>query len=156
MKYLLIAVVVLSAAIFSLEAFAEQKSIFCSETYKHGSSSEESCQDGCSKKCDLNGLIADGWKIDTNMPREIIEQPSHGDGKMSIGCTCIGTQYVLSKTEKKVEVAPGTDNSVEVIKKEVELLKKENEMLKKENQMLTKENEVLKKENDARKVKKRK
>ena len=51
------------------------------------------------------------------------------------GCTCVGTQYVLSKVEK-ISVAPKNDSNTALLEKEIELLKKENEMLKEENKAL--------------------
>lgn len=60
-------------------------------------------------------------------------------------CQCLGAKYVLSKEEKKTEVAPEPDKNFELLKKEIELIKKENDILKKDVEALKQENEVLKK-----------
>jgi FtsZ-binding cell division protein ZapB len=165
MKVLSIAVLLFSISIFKLDAFAEQKMIFCGETYRQAENhdlawmlrKETVCKDACMKDCELDKLLSVGWKIDTNMHKEIIKEEWMIAGRSYIrGCTCNGIQYVLSKAEKKVEVAPDTDKVSELLKKEMELLKKENDMLKKENEGLKKEGEVLKQENDALKTKSKK
>jgi hypothetical protein len=103
MKYLLIAVLVLSASSISMDVFAaEQKIIFCAEGYKYGNelSDIDSCQKECFVKCELNGLLSDGWKIDTKMAKEITKETWKSFWFFQSGCTCTGTEYVLSKEEK--------------------------------------------------------
>ena len=142
MKYLLIAVLVLSASSVSQKAFAEQKIIFCAESssYRKGYKSDfgqSKCNDACAEEvdCGRDGLLSEGWKIDTTMQKERIKEfskkyPFVGD------CTCKGTQYVLSMVEKKVEASQEVDKNIDLLKKEIELLKKENELLKQENSSL--------------------
>ncbi|MBC7961616.1 MAG: hypothetical protein H7Y05_01585 [Steroidobacteraceae bacterium] len=133
MKYLLIAVLVLSPLGVSLDAVAEQKILFCSEGYRSTESFAESrCLTACTIDCDLKGLLSNGWKIDTNMPKRIT--PPSNDVLELMYCECTGTQYVLSKSDNKE--AGDTNINVELLKKEIELLKKENGMLQKENDAL--------------------
>lgn len=171
MKRLLIAVLVLSALGASLEAYAEQKIVECGERYRFKTNygTEEMTQDVCKKVCatsKIEDYLKDGWKIDSNQPTTFT--PKIGDslamelskdmlknhgvnftaemvGWISEDCVCLGTKYVLSKVEKKVEVAPEPDKNLELMKKEIELLKKENDMLKKDSEALKQENEALKK-----------
>lgn len=137
MKYLLIAVLALSASSVSMDAFAVQKIIFCAETVTvrpYDATTVPLCEQKCGVDCRLDGLISEGWKIDTNMTKQVPlkEWPLEKFNQ----CICNGTQYVLSKVEKEVEVAIGTDKDTEFLKKEIELLKKEIELLKQENQSL--------------------
>ena len=155
MKYLLIAVLALSALSVSLKAFGGQKIIFCGETSSYrpvykGDDGAENCNKVCAGKtrdCGLNDLLVEGWKIDANMAKTIpmpIPEPIKVETSFMGICSCNGTQYVLSKVEKKIEVAPEPDKNLELLKKEIELLKKENDMLKKDGEALKQENEALK------------
>ncbi len=128
MKYL-IAVVLLFAMDISLEANAtEQKTVFCAQTYKYAQY-EPDCAAKCGD-CGLQNLLSEGWIVVLKTPKEIIKEEWWSGGGINFGCTCIGTQYVLSKGEKKVGVTNNTDKTAELLKNEIELLKKENEMLK--------------------------
>lgn len=143
MKKLLIAVLVLSALSVSLEAFAEQETVFCGETssYRAGRCVEQMFVDDCNRSCTANysscglePLLADGWKVDATMLKGLRTKSNMYDTKVWYDgvCTCNGTQYVLSKVEKKVDAAPEPDRNTALLNKEIELLKKENEMLKQE------------------------
>jgi hypothetical protein len=128
------------------------------------------CNAACSTP-KIEDYLKSGWKIDTNQPTRFIPNISddwaqymaksehnrtgYTDIKWVLKkyCTCHGTKYVLSKTEKKVVVDPPPDNTVELLKEIELLMKKEIELLKKEIDMLKKENEGLKKENDTLKAK---
>lgn len=168
MKRFLIAVLVLSVLGVSLEAYAEQKIIFCGDTssyqksYQYDDDGRRQCNNFCAlktKNCGLNDLLAEGWKIDANMvktiPMELPPVPQSMESSdfvkyvnefmFSGTCSCSGTQLVLSKDEKKIEVAPESDKNLELMKKEIELLKKENDMLRKDGEALNLENEALKK-----------
>lgn len=156
MKNILTAMLVLSSLGVSLDAFAEQKIIFCGETssyrpYYKGDDGDRNCNNVCAsstKNCGLDDLLARGWKIDANMAKTIpmkSPEPLAADTFFIGNCTCNGTHYVLSKEEKKIEVAPEPDKNMELLKKEIELLKKENDMLKKDGEALKQENELLKK-----------
>jgi hypothetical protein len=100
MKYLLIAILVLSASSVSLYAFAaEQKIIFCVEGYRYGNelSDAESCKKECYVGCNINGLLSEGWKINTKMTKNITNNEWKNFLLFKSGCTCTGTEYALSK-----------------------------------------------------------
>jgi FtsZ-binding cell division protein ZapB len=137
MKYLLVAVL-LSVSVFSSVSYAEQQILFCTDTYKYGwKTGQKSCGNRCDIDCGLNNLLQDKWKIDATTPKEIIKENWWGlDSNQEYGCTCVGTQYVLSKAESnKVEAVPDSNN-IALLNREIELLKKENDMLKQENTAL--------------------
>lgn len=137
MKCMLIVMLLLSALGVSQKALADQKIIFCTDTYKYGwATGQKSCGSKCDVDCGLNNLLQDQWKIDATTPKEIIKDNWMGVySNQEYGCTCVGTQYVLSKVEK-ISVAPKNDSNTALLEKEIELLKKENEMLKEENKAL--------------------
>ena len=100
MKYQFVAVLLLSVSFVSLDAFAtEQKIIFCVDGYKYGneSSDAESCKKECYVGCNLNGLLSDGWKIDTKITKDITNTEWKNFLLFKSGCTCTGTEYSLSK-----------------------------------------------------------
>lgn len=129
----------------------------------------------CGRACTtrpVEDYLGDGWKIDTNQPTTFVPKVSDNMAKdinkamnerklwgakeneetvgllkniVNDSCVCTGTQYVLSREEKKIEVTPEPDKNSELMKKEIELLKKENDMLKKDSEALKQENEALKK-----------
>ena len=104
MKYLLIAVLIVSASAVSPDAFAAgQKIVFCAEGIKYGneSSDADSCKKECFVACSLNELLAEGWEIDTKRPKEIIKTEWTNFLFFETGCTCTGTEYVLSIEEKR-------------------------------------------------------
>jgi len=150
MKRLLIAVVVTALGV-SLDAFAEQKNVFCVETFlykpTHSDDTNKSrCGNVCADRgdCNLKAFLADGWKIDESMAKNIpmtYPKPLSQDTFFSGVCECSGTQYVLSKAVK----INNTDKNTALLEKEIVLLKKEIELLKKENEMLKQENGALKK-----------
>lgn len=110
MKYLLIALLILFASGVSLDAFAtEQKIIFCADGYKYGYESvdADSCKKECFVACNLYSLLSDGWIIETKMPKEITNTEWKNYWLWQSGCTCTGTQYVLSKDEKDARKAKG-------------------------------------------------
>jgi len=141
MKYLLVAVLVLSASSASIDAFAEQKIIFCGETISYrkydqsDSVGDVYCSAACKSEpdCNRDGLLSEGWKIDITMPKSKRMTATQRFSFLG-SCTLNGTQYVMSKAEMKV--TQETDKNIELLKKEIELLKKENEILKQENDAL--------------------
>jgi hypothetical protein len=145
MKCMLIVMLLLSALGVSQKALADQKIVFCVDTYKYGwKTGKASCGPKCDVDCGLKYLLQDQWKIDATTPKEIIEENWWGfNSNEEHGCTCVGTQYVLSKVEK-IDVAPRNDSNTALLEKEIELLKKENELLKKENEMQKEENRACK------------
>ena len=104
MKYLLIAVLVVSAACVSPDAFAAgQQIIFCAEGFKYGneSSDADSCKKECFVGCNLTGLLSEGWEIDSKKPKEVTKKEWLNFLFFESGCTCTGTEYVLTKEEEK-------------------------------------------------------
>ena len=79
----------------------KQKIIFCVDSYKYGLTNEDSCKKECYVKCDLNGFILEGWKIDNKIPKEITKVEWTNYLLFKSGCTCIGMEYVLSKDRVK-------------------------------------------------------
>jgi hypothetical protein len=138
MKYLLIAAMLISATSVPMVSFAEQKIVFCSEEYSAGNKYFMSkCGAACTTDCDLDNLLTNGWKIDTNMPKKI-QPPSMTEVEAALyGCVCKGTQYVLSNADNNSDDGTEPNKNIELLKKEIELLKKENRMLKQENNLLT-------------------
>jgi FtsZ-binding cell division protein ZapB len=136
------------------------------------------CNKACTTS-KIEDYLKDGWKIDTNTPtsfrpdlsEEQAENVAKDFARSGVGvgmkrnytgeeipilikissCMCSGTKYVLSKVDKKFEVVPPPDNTVELLKKEIELLKKEIDMLKKDGEALKQENEALKKKTTKKK-----
>jgi hypothetical protein len=104
LKYLLVAVLIVSASAVSADAFAGgRKVIFCAEGFKYGneSSDADSCKKECFVGCNLNGLLSEGWKIDTKKPREITREKWMNFLLFESGCTCTGTEYELTKGEER-------------------------------------------------------
>lgn len=133
MRSLLIGVLLLITAASQGAYAAEQKILFCCDSYEYGYFSKETCKPKCDVACGLQDLLSDGWSIVSTAPKKIVKQDWF-DGE-KFGCTCVGTQYVLSKVDAKLYV-PQDNKNIELLKREIELLKKENDMLKQENDAL--------------------
>ena len=104
MKYLIIAVLIVSASAVSADAFAAgQKIVFCAEGIKYGneSSDADSCKKECFVACSLNGLLSEGWEIDSKRPKDVTKTEWTNFLFFKSGCTCTGTEYVLSKEGKR-------------------------------------------------------
>lgn len=104
MKYLVLAVLIsFTAAVSADVCAAEQKSIFCAEGIKYGneSSDAESCKKECFVGCNLEGLLSEGWKIDTKRPKEITREKWINFLLFESGCTCTGSEYVLTREENR-------------------------------------------------------
>ena len=104
MKYLIIAVLIVSASAVSADAFAAgQKIVFCAEGIKYGneSSDADSCKKECFVACSLNGLLSEGWEIDSKRPKDVTKTEWTNFLFFKSGCTCTGTEYVLSKEGEK-------------------------------------------------------
>lgn len=125
---------------------AEQKIVFVVDYFKlRGSkTTAEKCERSCSVKFNtgkLEPLTSTGWKIVSSTSKEAIcvDDWAVAPGyPLTLGCSGIGTQYVLQKDD------PILEPKAEVPNKEVELLKKETELLKQEIALLKQENENLK------------
>ena len=104
MKYLLLAVLISSASAATAHVFAaEQKTIFCAEGIKYGneSSDADSCKKECFVGCNLEGLLSEGWKIDTKKTKEITREKWTNFLLFESGCTCTGSEYVLTREESR-------------------------------------------------------
>ena len=116
---------------------AEQKIIFCSSSYKAQGVDVPLCPSYCRNTCELNTLLSNNWKIESSSFSEVVQLTWHSAGGFgalayeSSGCTCLGTQYVLSLNSDNVNKvnSPNEDK----LKNEIEQLKKENERLKQKN-----------------------
>jgi len=109
--------VILLLASNAFSAESTQKLVFCVDKFNYGGLTNESdCFKMCQKHtCDLESLLTDGWRIIASSPKEIIEQnwtyvnaetlrlidPKKPARPGYLGCTCIGTQYVVEKMEQK-------------------------------------------------------
>jgi len=103
-KYLLIAVLIVSAPAVPPDAFAAgQRIVFCADGIKYGneSSDADSCKKECFVACSLNELLSEGWGIDSKKPKEVTRTEWTSFLFFESGCTCTGTEYVLSKEEKR-------------------------------------------------------
>jgi hypothetical protein len=141
MKNMLITILVLSCLLLSQYAFAEQKTIFCGDSYKYGTFKED-CVKKCAEfNCKIDEFTENGWIIKSYSPKEIVKQDwEFKFAKYQYGCTCVGTQYVLIKSEpskSEPNNISNTDNKkIELLEKEIELLKKEFEIQKQEIESL--------------------
>lgn len=150
---------VLVFSAFSVDA-ADKMTIFNIESMKYESGTgAERCRDKCGKKSDtdVKSLLAEGWKIESSSPKEVIGEHYRNvpcNTCKPHGCVCIGTEYVLQRDEtapitEANKNVPGINASnkrtvggsfnAETSNKELDLLKNEIELLKRENASLKQE-----------------
>lgn len=105
----------------SAEAY-EQKIVFNVESTRCSGGWDRECNDDCIGKYSdpkASELITEGWNI-------VISSPSEALGNKAFGnCSCIGTQYVLSKEI----IAEKPNNEDPLLKKELGGVKMENELV---------------------------
>lgn len=125
-------------------ASAEQKIVWAVDSYKlRGKTTEEKCQRACNYSKFNAGrvepLLAEGWKVVSSSSKEIVcidDWSALPTTPIVMGCTGIGTQYILQKEEPVPPKAEAPNKEMELLKKETELLKQEIALLKQENDNL--------------------
>lgn len=132
---LCVAIILIAAATYEKVAIAApQQVVFCADSISYSRSTSEtvckvSCQQYSDSRCPQKELDL-GWQITSSSPREV---PQYG------GCSCVGTQYVLTLPDSKPSVPSTPTNSTPPIdepmlaRREAELLNKVEKIFQKDD-----------------------